>query len=116
MPLIKLNTSRNIEKEKRNDLAKKLSQIVCNATGKPEAYTMAIVECNSCIVFGGGQTDGAFVEVKGIGGLAPDVNKKISSSVCSLLEKEAAIKPEHVYMNFTDVPAVNWGWNGGTFG
>ncbi|MGA2180101.1 MAG: phenylpyruvate tautomerase MIF-related protein [Verrucomicrobiota bacterium] len=24
--------------------------------------------------------------------------------------------PDRIYLNFTDVPAANWGWNGNTFG
>jgi phenylpyruvate tautomerase PptA (4-oxalocrotonate tautomerase family) len=26
------------------------------------------------------------------------------------------VPPDRIYLNFTDVPAGNWGWNGDTFG
>ena len=48
--------------------------------------------------------------------LGEDVNRKLSQQVCRLLEDSLGISPDRVYLNFTDVDAGNWGWNGSTFG
>jgi len=116
MPLIKLNISKTLEDKTKEELAKMLITTICNITGKPEGYTMAIIEDNATILFAGKDIEGAFVEVKGIGGLTPEINKKLSATICKLLKEKINIMPENVYLNFTDVPATNWGWKGETFG
>ena len=115
MPLVKINMSKNVDGKQKSEIAKKLSKIICEITGKPEAYTMALVESDASIVFAGKETEGAFVEVKGIGGLSPETNKKLSSAICTLIQNEIGIKSDYIYLNFTDVPATNWGWKGRTF-
>lgn len=116
MPLIKMQTNVGCPKEKKDAMVKKLSKICASCTGKPEAYVMVVLETDSTIAMGGEIRLAAFLEVKGIGGLTPEVNKKISADICALLQSEMKIGSESVYINFTDVPAKNWGWNSGTFG
>ena len=60
--------------------------------------------------------EAAFADVRSIGGLNSQVNRDISSRLCMLLRDVLGIAPERIYLNFTDVPAGNWGWNGDTFG
>jgi len=54
--------------------------------------------------------------IRSIGGLSGDVNRKLSQQVCKLLNDSLGIPPDRVYLNFTDVGAGHWGWNGSTFG
>ena len=60
--------------------------------------------------------DAAFVDVRSVGGLTDDVNRKLSQKVCKLLNGSLGVPENRVYLNFTDVEAANWGWNGSTFG
>lgn len=115
MPLVKLEVSVSVPEATKNKLLVALSGIIVKATGKPPAYTMATLE-EGKIIMGGKSEPAAFADVRGIGGFTPTVNKQISKDVCDLLKKELGLKPENVYLTFTDVPASNWGWNGGTFG
>ena len=115
MPLIKMVVSPSPGEATRSKVLASLSAIVVKATGKPPAYTMAALE-EGAIVMGGRNDPAAFVDVRGIGGFTPAVNKQISKDVCELLQKELGIRPENVYLTFTDVAAANWGWKGGTFG
>lgn len=115
MPLIKLLVSTSVPEAAKNKVLMGLSGIVVKATGKPPAYTMATLE-EGKIIMGGRNDPAAFADVRGIGGFSPSVNKQISKDVADLLKKELGIKPENVYLTFTDVAASNWGWNGGTFG
>jgi phenylpyruvate tautomerase PptA (4-oxalocrotonate tautomerase family) len=115
MPLIKLTVSTSVPEATKNRVLTAMSGMVVKATGKPPAYVMATME-DGRIVMGGKNDPAAFADVRGIGGLTPAVNKQISKDVCELLKKELGIKPENVYLAFTDVAASNWGWNGGTFG
>lgn len=115
MPLIRLTVSTPVPEATKNRVLTAMSGIVVKATGKPPAYMMATME-EGRIVMGGRSDPAAFADVRGIGGFTPPVNKQISKDVCELLQKELGIKPENVYLTFTDVAASSWGWNGGTFG
>jgi phenylpyruvate tautomerase len=56
------------------------------------------------------------VNVRSIGGLTGVVNRKLSQKVCQLLHDSLRTPPDRIYLNFTDVQASHWGWNGNTFG
>ncbi len=115
MPLISLKTSIKLPENKLEALLADMSKIVAESTGKSEQYVMAIVE-SADFMLGGHLSMAAFADVRGIGGINREVNGKISERLCALLESRLEISPERVYINFTDIPAENWGWNGSTFG
>ncbi len=115
MPLIKVHTSVPVADDRQAELLPQLSQLLVESIGKPEQYVMAVLE-PAAIRMSGQTAPAAFVEVRSIGGLNGEVNQKICQKVCGLLETSLAIPPERVYVNFTDVPASNWGWRGSTFG
>lgn len=114
MPLIKLDVS-NVLDEQCNKLLPALSKMLAETTGKPEKYVMATVGKMAALM-AGQSGPAAFADIRGIGGLTPAVNKKVSQALCILLKEQLQIPPDRVYMTFTDVPATNWGFNGGTFG
>ena len=64
----------------------------------------------------GKAVEAAFVDIRSIGGLSGEVNRKLSQQVCNLLKESLGIAAERIYLDFTDVDAGHWGWNGGTFG
>jgi phenylpyruvate tautomerase len=70
----------------------------------------------AAIMMSGKPGDAAFVDVRSIGGLTGDVNHKLSQRVCKLLSDSLAVSPDRIYLNFTEVEASDWGWNGSTFG
>ena len=116
MPLIKMLVTVPVPEARRAALVKSASEILCGATGKPEKYAMAMLEQGIAACMAGKPAAAAFVDVRSIGSLNKDVNAKISRQICDLLQKELKIDPLNVFLNFTDVPAQNWGWSGATFG
>jgi phenylpyruvate tautomerase len=115
MPLLKLETTVPLPEEKGKPLLAELSKTVAAATGKPEQYVM-VTASHLAMVMCGQAGAAAFVDVRGIGGLNGDTNRKLSQQICKLLKDSLGIAPERVYLNFTNVEAGNWGWNGSTFG
>jgi phenylpyruvate tautomerase PptA (4-oxalocrotonate tautomerase family) len=115
MPLLKLEATVAIPDEKRKTLLTSLSKAVAVTIGKPEQYVMVTIG-QAAMVISAKPGDAAFVDVRSIGGLSDDVNRKLSQQVCKLLNDSLGIPPDRVYLNFTDVDAGNWGWNGSTFG
>lgn len=115
MPLIKLETTAALSEDKEKALLAALSKAVAGAIGKPEQYVM-VTASQAAIVMSGKPGDAAFVDIRSIGGLSGGVNQKLTTEVCKLLTDGLGIAPDRVYLNFTDVDAANWGWNGSTFG
>jgi phenylpyruvate tautomerase len=115
MPLLKLETTVPLPEEKGRPLLAALSKAVAATTGKPEQYVM-VTSGHSAMLMSGKSGDAAFVDIRGIGGLSGETNRKLSQQVCRLLKDSLGISPDRVYLTFTDVEAGNWGWNGSTFG
>ena len=115
MPLLKLETTVVLSEDNRKSLLTSLSKAVAGTIGKPEQYVMVSIG-HAAMVMSGKPGDAAFVDIRSIGGVTGDVNRKLSQQICKLLNDSLGIAPDRVYLNFTDVEASNWGWNGSTFG
>jgi phenylpyruvate tautomerase len=115
MPLLKLETNVALPDTERQELLASLSRIVAETIGKPEQYVMVTMTPTS-IVMSGKPGDAAFVDIRSIGGLSADVNRRLSQKVCGLLVQCLRLPQNRIYLNCTDVEAANWGWNGDTFG
>jgi phenylpyruvate tautomerase PptA (4-oxalocrotonate tautomerase family) len=115
MPLLKLETTVVLSEDKRQALLASLSKTVAETIGKPQQYVM-VAASQAALLMSGGPGDAAFVDVRSIGGLSDEVNRKLSQKVCRLLNDSLGVPQNRIYLNFTDVQASHWGWNGNTFG
>jgi phenylpyruvate tautomerase PptA (4-oxalocrotonate tautomerase family) len=115
MPLLKLETTVVLSEDKRQALLASLSKTVAEIIGKPQQYVM-VAASQSAMQMSGSPGDAAFVDVRSIGGLTDGVNRKLSQKVCQLLSDSLGVPQNRIYLNFTDVQAGRWGWNGSTFG
>jgi len=115
MPLLKLETTVDLTEDKGKALLASLSKTVAEVIGKPQQYVM-VTASQAAIQMSGSPGDAAFVDIRSIGGLTGDLNRKLSQKVCQLLHDSLGIPPNRIYLNFTDVKASHWGWNGSTFG
>lgn len=115
MPLLKIETTVALSEEQRRTLLGSLSKAVASVIGKPEQYVMVNLR-QSAMLMSGKHGEAAFVDIRSIGGLNSGVNRKLSQQICKLLHDSLGIAPDRIYLNFTDVEAGNWGWNGSTFG
>ena len=115
MPLLRLETTAALSDDKTKALLSSLSKAVAGTIGKPEQYVMVTIS-KAAMLMSGKPGEAAFVDIRGIGGLSDDVNRKLSQQVCKLLNDSLGIPPDRIYLNFTDIDAAHWGWNGSTFG
>ena len=112
MPFIQINTSS--KSVLNNDLLlKEISKKVAELTEKPENYVMTLIQNNSQMTFAGSDEPCCFIKLKSIGSLKPS---SMSKSLCELIESKTNIKTNRIYLEFIDVKAENWGFNGSTFG
>jgi phenylpyruvate tautomerase len=115
MPLLELKTTVALAEGQRQHLLSSLSRMIARDIGKPEQYVMVSLE-TAPMLMSGQPGPAAFAMIRSIGGLGPAVNRKLAKDLCDLLQREAGIPADRVYLNFVDVPASEWGWNGDTFG
>lgn len=115
MPYLNLQTNVTLINDQCSQLTQKLSQLLVEATGKPERYVLVSVEENKNMRFGGSNLPLAYLECKSIG-LTTTQAKKISSEVAKQLFGELQIPADRIYIEFSDCAPEFWGWNGSTFG
>lgn len=115
MPLLKLETNVALAEDQQSRLLSSLSKAVALAIGKPEQYVMVTL-AQTAIRMAGRGGGAAFGDLRSIGGLSPEVNRKLAKEVTQLLSDVLEIPGDRVYLNFSNVEARNWGWNGSTFG
>jgi len=112
MPLINIRT--NISEVQAPDaLLKRLSAALAASTGKSESYVMTLLDSGVSMTFAGSEEPCAYVVIKSIGALTPSA---MSDQFCELIKTSLGISKDRIYIEFDDVNASNWGWNGRTFG
>ena len=115
MPLLKLETNVTVAGKQQAELLTTLSKIVTKVLGKPEQYVL-VTHQTSAMLMSGQPGHAALVDLRSIGGLTGEVNQTLADQICRALQQSLGIAPERIYLNFTNVPAGDWGWNGDTFG
>jgi hypothetical protein len=68
-------------------------------------YVMVVLKGSVSMAFGGTQEPSAYGELVSIGGLNPDVNKKLSAGIASILESKLSIPKSRFYLKFYDSKA-----------
>ena len=113
MPFIQINTSSKSVVDNDDLLQHDISKMVSQLTGKPEKYVMTLIQRDAKMTFSGSDEPCCFIKVKSIGSLTPS---SMSKSLCELIASNTNIKINRIYIEFIDVKATNWGFNGSTFG
>eukprot|EP00243_Klebsormidium_subtile_P013794 TRINITY_DN935_c0_g1_i1.p1 TRINITY_DN935_c0_g1~~TRINITY_DN935_c0_g1_i1.p1 ORF type:complete len:116 (-),score=26.30 TRINITY_DN935_c0_g1_i1:205-552(-) len=115
MPTLKLQTNVPGDTVTTSDFLKEASKAVAKIIGKPEAYVLVTLQTGVPTTFAGTEEPAAYGEIISIGGLNPDVNRKLSGAIAELLQKLFNIPANRYYIKFSDVARPDFGWNGGTF-
>ena len=116
MPLVRLETSERLAPQDKARLCADLSRACSEIIGKPELYVMVAIHDQVSMLHAGKSGPAAFVDVRSIGGLGPDVNRALSARLCEAVGAGAHVPSERIYLNFTEVGASAWGHDGETFG
>ena len=113
MPFIQINTSAKSVVQNDELLQKDISKMVSDLTGKSENYVMTMIQRDVKMTFAGSDEPCCFIKVKSIGSLNPSLMSKTFSD---LIASKTNINKNRIYIEFIDVKASNWGFNGSTFG
>lgn len=66
---------------------------------------MIVLKGSVPLAFGGTEEPAAYGELVSIGGLNPDVNKKLSAAIASLLESKLSVPKSRFFLKFYDTKA-----------
>lgn len=66
---------------------------------------MVVLKGSVPMSFGGTEQPAAYGELVSIGGLSPDVNKKLSGSISAVLESKLAVPKSRFFLKFYDTKA-----------
>lgn len=114
MPYLKIQTNLPLSKKAERSVLQDASALVAKELGKPEEFVMVALQPDTPMMFAGTDDPVAFLELKSIG-LPADKTKRLSRTLCDLINRHLGIKPERVYVKFIDVLHSMWGWKGDTF-
>lgn len=113
MPVLTITTNAEFEKDTAT-LLKELSQTVAHMIGKPERYVMISLIKNNNMLFAGNAESLAYLEFKSID-LPENSTASFSKLLCEMIGEKLAIKPDRIYIEFSNAQRHLFGWNGATF-
>ena len=115
MPLLEITTSNDLFENVREKILREASHLVARQLGKSEDSVMVTLR-HAHSLFCGESVACAFLELRSAGALDAQTATRISGELCKLMEKEADVPPQQVYLNFLNVPRGSWGRNGKLIG
>lgn len=114
MPFLRIQTNAPLAPNRADELLAAATKAVSSGLGKPERYVMIALEPDRLLMFAGSKAPAAILELSGI-----DLDKaqasRLAGSLCSLLEEQAQVAKDRVFIIFTSVERRMWGWNATTF-
>ncbi|KOM37480.1 hypothetical protein LR48_Vigan03g086200 [Vigna angularis] len=110
MPCLNLSTNVNLDGVDTSSILSEATSTVARIIGKPEAYVMIVLKGSVPISFGGNEQPAAYGELVSIGGLNPDVNKKLSAAIATILETKLSVPKSRYFLKFYDTKARFQPW------
>lgn len=117
MPLIiiKCSTSK-ISPDSRKQIHEQAEESLSTILKKSRDYVMSILELGQSVSFAGDMSvPSAYIEVKNVGTLSPEVTEVLSKQITAILSRNLGVSPNRVYIEFQESERHMWGWNSKTF-
>jgi phenylpyruvate tautomerase PptA (4-oxalocrotonate tautomerase family) len=106
MPLLRVQTSAQVDEGARQGLLLALSKKIAEILGKPEAYVMVVLEPGTPMSMAGSVDPAAFFDVRSVGEIGADTAKQLSAELSGVIGSTLGIKTDRIFGNFA-------GWQGG---
>ena len=114
MPYIEVKTSIKLDNNQRDDLEKKLVNVVASAFGKPKQYIMTNIEDNKILYMADDEVSkGAYIAISLLGTASRSACQASTSEICQILQNDYGVNGSNVYVTYH--PVDLWGWNGSMF-
>ena len=117
MPLLKISTSYpSLSATQKQAFQQNGTSIIAEEIGKSPEFVMVLIESGVSMSFRGSKDDhAAYLEIKNVGTLSPDVTQQLTHRLTELIQQTISINPDRCYLEFQESERHLWGWNGKTF-
>lgn len=114
MPYIEAKLSIKLDENQKNELQKKLADVVSSAFSKPKAYIMTNIEDDKTLYMAQSKLEkGAYIAISLLGSASKPSCQTLTNDICSILSNDLGITGSNVYVTYH--PVDLWGWNGSMF-
>ena len=112
MPYVETKTNVKITKDNELELKSALADAIAIIPGKTERWLMLSFEDELPMYFAGSDAP-CMIEVKIFGKMSDRDAEKVTSAICTSVEKALSISADRIYVKYEEAP--KWGWNGANF-
>ena len=114
MPYIEAKMSFKLEDTQKDDLHKKLEDVISAAFSKPKSYIMTNIEDSQRLYMAGSRIDkGAYISVSLLGSASKSACQAATQEICDILRTDLDVDTSKVYITYH--PADLWGHDGYMF-
>ncbi len=114
MPYIEAKLSVKLDETQKDDLQKKLTEVVSSAFSKPKAYIMANIEDSESLYMAERKLDkGAYISVSLLGSASKPACQTLTRNICDILTADYGLEGSNIYVTYH--PVDLWGWNSSMF-
>lgn len=115
MPFVDARITATLTDAQKDTIKAELGQAV-SVFGKGESFLMVGIADGYDLWLGGRKLEqGAYVSFSMIGDTPDDACGAFTAKVCDILERNADVSGDSVYVTFHPMARTRWGWNGSTF-
>lgn len=108
MPFAHITTNAAVDAP---SVARRLSALVAEATGKPEGYVMCLVTPGAALTFGGTDEPAAYVALKNIG-MTEAACRTLAATLSEFVEAECGAPASRVFIDFKCLDGAWFAHNG----
>ena len=114
MPYIEAKMSFKLEDVQKDDLHKKLEDVISDAFSKPKSYIMTNIEDNQRLYMAGERIEkGAYISVSLLGAASKSAYQNATKEICDILSADLGVDTSKVYITYH--PTDLWGHDGYMF-
>ena len=114
MPYIEAKMSFKLEYAQKDNLHKKLEDVISGAFSKPKSYIMTSIEDATTLYMGGNRVEkGAYISVKSLGSISKSACQTATQAICNILSADLGVDTSKVYITYH--PSDLWGHDGYMF-
>ena len=114
MPYIDAKISFKLDDTQKDNLHKKLEDVISATFSKPKSYIMTNIEDSKRLYMAGSLIDkGAYISISLLGSASKSACKMATQEICNILQTELSIDTSKVYITYH--PTDLWGYDGYMF-
>ena len=114
MPYIEVKMSFKMNDTQKDDLHKKLEDVISSAFSKPKSYIMTNIEDAQRLYMAGERLEkGAYISVSLLGAVSKSACQSATKGICDILSSDLSADTSKVYITYH--PADLWGHDGYMF-